>query len=68
MREYDNALHIMEEQGGSFVKALAHLYYCADSKNKHTARVAFAEYFDAYEQRFQEHLARRKAAVDGGAA
>ena len=33
-RRFDNALHIMEVQGGSFVKALAHCYYMADSSNK----------------------------------
>lgn len=60
MKQYDDALHMMEEQGGSFVKALAHMYYCADSTNKQIARKAFAKYFDAYEQRYQDHVARGK--------
>jgi hypothetical protein len=49
---YDNALHLMEVQGGSFVKALAHCYYMADTPNKLRLRVAFMEYFDRYEDRF----------------
>ena len=56
-RIFDNALHIMEVQGGSFVKALAHLYYMADSKNKPRVRAAFPEYFEQYERRFQDHIA-----------
>jgi len=54
---YDNALHIMEVQGGSFVKSLAHCYYMADRPNREILRAAFAKYFDEYEARFQRHLA-----------
>lgn len=60
MKEYDNALHMMEEIGGSFVKALAHMYCVADPENKQIARKAFAKWFDAYEERYQEHLTRSK--------
>lgn len=58
---YDNALHLMEVQGGSFVKALAHCYYMADSTNKTKLRQTFAEYFDSYEARF---LALREKGED----
>lgn len=51
--EYDNALHLMEVQGGSFVKALVECYYRADPANKEKLRETFASYFDAYEERFQ---------------
>lgn len=51
--EYENALHLMEAQGGSFVKALVHCYYRADPVNKEKLRETFASYFDAYEERFQ---------------
>lgn len=33
-RQYDNAAHMMEVLGGSFVRSLIHCYYCADSNNK----------------------------------
>lgn len=49
---FDDALHIMEVQGGSFVKSLAHLYCVADTENKKIARQAFAKYFDMYEAKF----------------
>lgn len=60
---YDDALHMMEVQGGSFVKALAHLYCMADPANKAIARQAFATYFERYEVRYQEHVATRSAEV-----
>lgn len=53
-QQYDNALHVMEVQGGSFVKALAHCYYMADQPNKAILREAFAKYFDEYERRFAQ--------------
>lgn len=65
MRQFDNAEHMMEEQGGSFVKALAHLWYMADSTNKPRVRAAFPEYFEQYEKRYQDHRAQRQ---NGGAA
>ena len=52
-RIYDNALHLMEAQGGSFVKALANCYYMADPANKAKLRETFAEYFDNYEAQFR---------------
>lgn len=54
-REYDNALHMMEVLGGSFVKSLANCYYCADSDNKVKLRMAFSEYFERYELMFKNH-------------
>ena len=54
---YDNALHMMELQGGSFVKALAHCYYMADFENRAKLRTAFADYFDTYEARFKAYRA-----------
>lgn len=50
--KYDNAEHMMECLGGSFVKALVHLWYMADSANKPRVRAAFPEYFDRYERMF----------------
>jgi hypothetical protein len=61
--QYDDALHMMEAQGGSFVKALAHLYCMADPANKAVARAAFAKYFESYEARYQQHVAARGAEV-----
>jgi hypothetical protein len=56
-RIYDDHLHIMEVQGGSFVKALAHLFCMADGKNKPRVRAAFPEYFEEYERRYRDHVA-----------
>lgn len=57
-RQYDNAVHMMEELGGSFVKSLAACYYCVDSNNKTRLRVAFSEYFERYERMYTEHKRR----------
>lgn len=65
MTQYDNAEHIMEVQGGSFVKALVNLWYMADSANKPRVRAAFPEYFEKYEKQYQEHKAQQ---AKGGAA
>lgn len=54
-RHYDNALHMMEVLGGSFVKSLAACYYRADATNKAKLRQAFGEYFERYERLFKEH-------------
>jgi hypothetical protein len=54
MSHYDNALHMMEIQGGSFVKALAHCYYMADTANREKLYESFAEYFHGYETRFEQ--------------
>lgn len=51
---YDNAEHMMEVLGGSFVKALINLWYSADSSNKPRVRAAFPEYFERYENTFNE--------------
>lgn len=53
MKIYDNALHVMEVQGGSFVKALANCYYAADPANRSKLREAFSDYFEEYERRFR---------------
>jgi len=52
--QYDNAEHMMEVLGGSFVKALVNLWYSADSSNKPRVRAAFPEYFERYENTFNE--------------
>ena len=57
---YDNALHVMEVQGGSFVKSLAQCYYRADATNRAILRESFKRYFDEYEARFQEYTAAQK--------
>ena len=58
---YDDALHMMEKIGGSFVRALVDLYYCADLNNKLRVRAAFPEYFDRYERQYQEWKSRQQA-------
>jgi len=62
-QQFDNALHVMEVQGGSFVKSLAHCYYMADPPNKAILREAFAKYFDEYERRFRALQAREQGAA-----
>lgn len=59
-QQFDNSLHLMEVQGGSFVKSLAHCYYMADPANKAKLRQAFSDYFERYEQRFQALEAQNK--------
>ncbi len=54
--QYDSPEHMMEVMGGSFVKALVDLWYCADSNNKPRVRAAFPEYFERYEQMYREHI------------
>lgn len=49
---YDNALHMMEILGGSFVKSLAHCYYMADEANRAILKEAFKPYFYEYEVNF----------------
>lgn len=66
-QQYDDALHMMEVQGGSFVKALAHLYCMADPVNKAIARQAFAKYFDSYGERFKQHRAALSGTQGDGA-
>jgi hypothetical protein len=56
-RLYDSPTHLMEVQGGSFVKSLAACFYAADPANKLKLRAAFSEYFESYEERFRQHLA-----------
>lgn len=56
---FDNALHVMEVRGGSFIKSLAHCYYMADSENRQKLRDTFAKQFDNYEAQFQAWKARQ---------
>jgi hypothetical protein len=58
--KYDNAEHMMEVFGGSFVKALVDLWYRADSTNKQRLRAAFPEYFKKYELMFKAHKESQK--------
>jgi len=53
---YDNAIDMMDRLGGSFARAIAHAYYCADSGNRATLVAAFKPLFDKYETQFQQHL------------
>jgi hypothetical protein len=61
-QHYDDALHVMELQGGSFVKSLAHCYCMADPESRLKLRQAFAKYFDEYEGRFAEWREGERAA------
>jgi hypothetical protein len=54
MTHYDNAIHVMEKQGGAFVQSLAHCYLMADPVNKAKLRETFAGYFEVYERRFEQ--------------
>jgi hypothetical protein len=45
------ALELMELQGGSFIKALAHCYLMADPDNKRRLRLAMSDWFASYEAR-----------------
>lgn len=62
-QHYDNALHLMEAQGGSFVKALAHCYLMADPVNKTKLRETFAGHFDVYEARFGQWKQQQRIAA-----
>lgn len=42
------AIRIMEEYGGSFAKALAKAYICADPDNRERIRKGFPELLDKY--------------------
>lgn len=61
---YDDALHMMEKIGGSFVKALADCYCRADSKNKARLIAAFPEIFERYERLHREWNDRRPSEKD----
>jgi hypothetical protein len=58
---------MMEAQGGSFVKALAHCYLMGDPDNRMILKQAFKRYFLIYEERFREHMQVRRlsASLDG---
>lgn len=58
---YDGPLHMMEVQGGSFVRALVACYYSADPPNKVKLRETFADYFIDYKSRFEAHRSALKA-------
>jgi len=58
---YDGPVHMMEKIGGSFARAIAHAYYCADSGNRRILVAAFKPLFDKYESQYQQHLNYVKA-------
>lgn len=60
-KTYDNAIHMMEVLGGSFVRSLADCYNAADGPNKARLRKAFPEYFQRYELMFEQHQAAAAA-------
>lgn len=60
---YDDALHMMEIQGGSFVQALAHCYCMADPVNRKKLRETFAGYFENYEARFDQWKKQQQEAA-----
>lgn len=62
-QHYDNALHVMEKQGGAFVQSLAHCYLMADPVNKAKLRETFAGYFEVYERRFEQWKEQQKEAA-----
>jgi hypothetical protein len=62
-QHYDNALRVMELQGGSFIQSLAHCYLMADPVNKAKLRETFAGYFEVYERRFEQWKEQQKEAA-----
>lgn len=59
-KQYDGPLHMMEELGGSFVRALANAWFAADENNRARLHVAFADYFERYRDLFQKHKANQE--------
>jgi hypothetical protein len=51
-------LLLMDDRGGSFVKALAACYCCADSSNRKALETAFPEYFEKYRTMWDERPAQ----------
>lgn len=43
-------VHAMRQYGGSFVRALADLWLCADPLNQARVKLAFGDYFDRYRE------------------
>jgi hypothetical protein len=51
MNEYEvRVVNAMEKYGGSFVKALAKCFWCADDINKDKLKSTFLEYWIEYEK------------------
>jgi len=48
------ALELMETVGGSFARAIARAYYCADPHNRARLREAFSELFKKYNEMAKE--------------
>jgi hypothetical protein len=44
----DDVLEAMDRFGGSFVQALAQCWRCADDRNRHVLKDAFANYWTHY--------------------
>lgn len=59
--EYQNATEMMERLGGSFVKGLARLYEQADERNRERLRVAFADYWQKYQDLYETARAMEAA-------
>ena len=59
-KQYDGPLHMMEELGGSFVRALAAAWYAADENNRARLHVAFADYFERYRAIFEQNKANQE--------
>ena len=62
-QQFDDALHMMEVTGGSFVRALVNCYYAADRHNRVKLRAIFEKYFAHYEDLFREHCAQAASKV-----
>ena len=63
-QQFDDAKHMMEKQGGNFVKALVACYYAADDLNRCKLHAAFEKYFTHYEDMFREHCAQAATKAD----
>lgn len=62
-QQFDDALHMMEVQGGSFVKSLAACFYAADTKNRARLLAAFPDWFGEYERQFAAWKAKHSIAA-----
>lgn len=51
IRVSNDCLDLMERQGGSFIKSLAHCYMMADPENKARLRVSMHDWFESYTNR-----------------
>ena len=60
MTNYEDAVHMMQEFGGSFVSLIAKAWYAADEINRKKLEACFSEYFKSYERMYMRHSKRAR--------